>query len=45
MAECPSVQLQKVGELCNKGEAVVKALGGTIAYGVNPQNLDHDAYE
>ena len=32
LMECPSVQLQKVGELCANGKATVGALGGTIRY-------------
>jgi len=45
LAECPSSQLQKVGELCaDKGHAVVSAMSDTIAYTVNPAKASHDAY-
>jgi hypothetical protein len=32
---CPSAQLQKLGELCNEGQAEVKAMGGTISYTID----------
>ena len=34
LLDCPSIQLQKVGNLCNNGTAHVSALGGTILYTV-----------
>lgn len=37
---CPSAQLQKLGELCNEGQAEVKAMGGTISYTVNWAKAD-----
>merc|ERR1711939_142299 len=40
-----SSQLQKVGELCHKGEAVVEAMGDTICYTVDPKKTQHRAYE
>merc|ERR1711998_800775 len=45
LAKCPSSQLQKVGELCvDKGDAVVRAMGGTIAYTVDPSKTNHNAF-
>lgn len=35
IAECPSAQLQRAGELCEHGCATVKALGSTIAYTID----------
>eukprot|EP00727_Mastigamoeba_balamuthi_P001548 m51a1_g11390 hypothetical protein (421) ;mRNA; r:20767-22080 len=45
LKECVSSQLQTVGSLCEKGEAVVHALGGTIAYTVLPLAFDNAAYK
>jgi len=36
---CGSAQLERVGELCENGEASVAALGGTIAYAVDVEGL------
>jgi len=36
---CPSVQLQKVGELCENGIAQVHAMPGTIFYTVNYEKI------
>jgi len=44
LAECPSTQLQTVGELCEKGTADVHAMAGTIAYAINYANTDHSHY-
>merc|ERR1711904_644695 len=44
LTKTSSSQLQKVGEMCTKGEAVVKAMGGTICYTVDPKKAAHDAY-
>lgn len=39
-----SAQLQKVGELCDKGEVQVCCMGGTIGFGVDPK-ADTPAYK
>ena len=38
LQSCGSAQLERVGDLCDKGEASVRAMGGTVAY-----TVDHDA--
>lgn len=35
VAECPSAQLQRAGDLCENGHAEVRAMGNTIAYTVD----------
>ncbi len=40
LQSCGSAQLERVGDLCEQGEASVHAMGGTIAY-----TLDHDALQ
>jgi len=45
LANSTSSQLQKVGELCHKGEAVVEAMGDTICYTIDPKKTQHCAYE
>lgn len=42
--QCPSAQLQKVGELCAEGSAESHALGGTIAYTVDAAKCETQAY-
>ena len=44
LLDCPSAQLQKVGELCANGTATVGALGGTILYTVKP-DYSNPSYE
>jgi len=44
LKECASAQLQKIGELCEKGCAVVHAMDGTIAYGIDVEKADNDMY-
>lgn len=44
LAECPSAQLQKAGEMSDDGSAEVRALGGTIAYTVDGRKADTNAY-
>merc|ERR1711998_371526 len=45
LAKCPSSQLQKVGELCSeRGDAMVSAMGGTIAYTVDLSKTNHNAF-
>eukprot|EP01124_Arcella_intermedia_P022164 TRINITY_DN324_c0_g2_i1.p1 TRINITY_DN324_c0_g2~~TRINITY_DN324_c0_g2_i1.p1 ORF type:complete len:380 (-),score=26.22 TRINITY_DN324_c0_g2_i1:48-1187(-) len=45
LTECPSTQLQNVGELCAKGTACVHALGGTIAFTVDKNKADTSKYK
>jgi len=45
LKECDSAQLNKVGELCEKGECHVHALGGTILYTVDSEKLKHNKYK
>lgn len=45
LKECESSQLQKLGDLCEKGECNVHAMGGTILYSVDWSKTDHDKFE
>lgn len=46
LTECPSSQLQKVGELCaDKAQAVLSAMSDTIVYTVDPSKTGHGRYE
>ena len=45
LKECPSAQLQTVGEMAEEGKVNVHTMGGTIMYGVNKKNLKHDKYK
>merc|ERR1711988_1410441 len=45
LVQSTSSQLQKVGELCQKGEAVVEAMGDTICYTLDMKKTQHSAYE
>lgn len=45
MKECPSAQLQTVGEMAEEGKVNVHCLGGTIVYSVNKDKLNHDKYK
>jgi len=44
LVDCPSSQLQQVGELCEDGKAVVHAMSGTIAYNVDLGVADNSSY-
>jgi len=44
LTACPSAQLQKVGSLCENGQATVKAMSGTIVFTVDAQATDTSAY-
>lgn len=44
LSECPSAQLQKLGELAGDGKAELNALPGTIAYSVRWSKADCSAY-
>lgn len=42
LRDCPSAQLQIIGEMAGEGKCNVMAAGGTIVYGVNKQHKnDH----
>jgi len=45
LKESPSVQLQKVGELCENGNACVHAMSNTIVYTINWSNADTNKYK
>jgi len=45
LSACPSAQLQKLGELASDGKAALHAMGNTIAFSVNWQKADCNAYE
>lgn len=45
LKDCPSAQLQIVGDMATEGHCNVHALGGTIVYGVNSQKADNDSYK
>lgn len=44
LQECPSAQLQKLGELASDGKAHLHAMGGTIAFSVDWTKADCSAY-
>lgn len=44
LQECPSAQLQKLGELAGDGKAHLHAMGGTIAFSVDWTKADCSAY-
>ncbi len=44
LQQCGSAQLERVGALCESGEATVAALGGTIAYTVDHAAVDASRY-
>jgi hypothetical protein len=44
LSDCPSAQLQKLGELASDGNAELHAMGGTIAFSVLWQKADCSAY-
>jgi len=44
LVDCPSSQLQQVGELCEDGKAEVHAMSGTIAYNVDFGVADNSSY-
>ena len=44
LKECPSAQLQIVGDMSEGGHCNLHTLGQTIVYTVNPQKVDKDAY-
>merc|ERR1719215_2580797 len=44
LSECPSAQLQKVGQLSEDGSVKVGAMSSTIVYGVDMRKVDTSAY-
>jgi hypothetical protein len=45
LKECPSAQLQTVGDMAETGLCNVQAAGGTIVYSVDRSKLDHKIYK
>lgn len=45
LVECPSAQLQIIGEMAAVGHCNVQAMGGTIVYGVDKTKADTDVYK
>lgn len=45
LKECPSAQLQILGDLVDSGEITIGALGGTIIYHVDRTKLNHNRYK
>lgn len=45
LKECPSAQLQIIGDMASVGHCNVNAMGGTIVYGVDKKKADTDAYK
>jgi hypothetical protein len=45
LKECPSAQLQIIGDMAAEGHCNVNALGGTIVYGVDIKKSDTDMYK
>ena len=45
LKECPSAQLQTVGDMAEAGMCNVQAAGGTIVYSVDKKQLNHQIYK
>jgi hypothetical protein len=45
LKDCPSAQLQVVGELSSNGEAKIHALGGTIVFSLDQSKMDENLYD
>jgi hypothetical protein len=45
LKECPSAQLQIIGEMAEGGTCHIDVMGGTIIYSVKNGNLNHEAYK
>lgn len=45
LKNCPSAQLQIIGQMASVGHCNVHAMGGTIVYGVDMQQADKNAYK
>ena len=45
LKECPSAQLQSVGQLADGDKCYVEAISGTIVYSVDKTKLNHNSYE
>jgi len=44
LKECSSIQLQLVGQLCEKGSLVIHALSGTIVFGLKEEKKTYSNY-
>jgi hypothetical protein len=44
LKECPSAQLQIVGEMAEGGKCNLHTLGQTILYSINKKNIDVNSY-
>jgi hypothetical protein len=45
LKECPSAQLQTVGDMAESGICNVEAMGGTIVYSVDQSKIKHNKYK
>lgn len=45
LKDCPSAQLQIIGDMAAEGHCNVQAMGGTIVYGVDAKKADTDMYK
>lgn len=45
LKECPSAQLQTVGDIADKDMCCLMAAGGTIVYCVDSSKLNHNVYK
>lgn len=45
LKNCPSAQLQIIGDMATEGHCNVSAMASTIVYGVDKTKLDHDVYK
>ena len=45
LKECPSAQLQIVGDMAEEGKCNVEAASGTIVYSVDQTKLKHEFYK
>lgn len=45
LKECPSAQLQIIGDMAEGGKCNIHAAGGTIVYCVDNNKIKHDVYK
>ena len=45
LKDCPSAQLQIVGEMAEEGRVAVNVMGGTIVYSVDQKRKQTDLYD
>ena len=45
LQECPSKQLQMVGQLCESGTTTIESMSHTIVIGINTKNIDNQIYK